>query len=108
MLPFDNFDLCIIGLQRWNVDDCNVDVEVKFSDGRRFGATFFTLLNLRSLFDKNKETGECAGGAYLWAADMILVEQLSIDVIRKAVVDLIENGQFIYAFTEFPLQTDAS
>jgi hypothetical protein len=51
----------------------NVDVEVRLSDGSRWSGTFFTIRNVRALFTKNRATGECANGLYLWAADMILV-----------------------------------
>ncbi len=52
------------------IDD-NVDVEVRFGSGEKYAATFFTLLNLQRLFEKNSRTGECKDGLYLWASDMI-------------------------------------
>jgi len=53
------------GLEGVDPADDNVDVEVTFDDGSRYAGTFFTLNNLRSLFEKNERTGECKGGLYL-------------------------------------------
>ena len=75
----------------------NVDVEVRDSSGR-WSATFFTLDNIRSLFEKNASTGECAGGLYLWAADMILVWTLDRATIEHTVADLRATGEFETAF----------
>jgi len=86
------------GRQAWDSSRDNVDVEVTFDDGRRFGATFFTLQNIEKLFHKNRTTGECAGGLYLWAANMILVRALSMEVIETTVRDLLQNEEFDAAF----------
>jgi hypothetical protein len=40
----------------------NVDVEVELADGSLWSATFFTLANIKALFEKNHRTGECGGG----------------------------------------------
>lgn len=72
------------------VKDGNVDVLVELNDGRRFGPTFFTIENLRSLMERGSVTGECAGGLYVWASDMIVVEVLSVDVIQRSIEALIE------------------
>ncbi|HJY78729.1 MAG TPA: hypothetical protein VKE95_18960 [Burkholderiales bacterium] len=90
----------VVGSRVWSAEDDNVDVEVLFPDGRRFGATFFTLKNLEKLFEKNKKTGECADGLYLWAANMVLVRDLSMGAIERAVDDLIENNELEQAFAE--------
>lgn len=62
-------------------------------NGKAYFATFFTLNNLRSLFDKNARTGECANGTYLWAADMIIVSELTDESIRRTIESLISNGE---------------
>jgi len=88
----------VIGAQVWDPVKDNVDVEVTLADGSRFGATFFTLTNVQRLFEKNRTTGECKAGLYLWAAQMILVERLTIEVIRTTVEDLLGSGEFHVAF----------
>ena len=83
-----------------NSTDDNVDVEVRLDNGKFYTATFFTLENVRSLLTRYKSTGECANGLYLWTVDMIIVENLSKETIRKTVDDLIESGEISSAFSE--------
>jgi hypothetical protein len=100
----EDFHVRVVGAQVWDPSIDNLDVEVTLIDGRRFGATFFTLQNVRQLFEKNRATGECLGGLYLWAANMILVETLTMDVIRKTVVDLLGSGELFSAFSRLDNQ----
>ena len=79
--------------------DNNIDVFVEFSDGSRYTATFFTLHNLNTLMREYELTGECAGGLYIWASDMIVVRELSPASIEQCVASLIENHEFEGAFT---------
>lgn len=79
-------------------DNDNVDVVVTLADGSRFIATFFTLRNVETLLDSYRRTGECAGGTYIWASNMILVRELNLDVVRRTVADLLETGEFSSAF----------
>lgn len=92
------FSYRVIGSQLWDPEQDNVDVEVELEGGQRYGATFFTLENLRHLFAKNKSTGECASGRYFWATNMIIVRQLLAADIERAISDLIKNGEFDTAF----------
>lgn len=92
--------IIITGEQKLDPDDDNVDVEVQFHNGTRYVATFFTLKNLQSLFDKNKRTGECAAGLYFYTPDMIVVEKLTPEVIRETICNLIQEGVFTSAFLQ--------
>jgi hypothetical protein len=76
-----------------DADDDNVDVLIDLEDGRLFSATFFTIKNLLTLMKAYGDTGECAGGTYVWAKDMIVVESISKEAIRQVVADLIESGE---------------
>ena len=78
----------------------NIDVVVEFASDRRFGATFFTVDNIRWLLDQYTKSGECAHGLYVWASDMIIIRRLSDDAIKTAVADLIQTGEFDKAFRE--------
>ncbi len=89
------FELLITS-DEFDIYDDNVDVEISL-DGDVYYATFFTLTNIKSLFKKNRNTGECRSGLYLWASDMILVETLSKDVIQHTVEDLITSGELYIA-----------
>jgi hypothetical protein len=88
-----SFSFRILDAQTWDINPDNVDVGIELSDGRQYWATFFTLQNIESLFQKNRRTGECAGGAYLWAVNMVIVENLELDTIRKSIEDLISTGE---------------
>jgi hypothetical protein len=91
------FTYRVLGCAPWNELDDNLDIQVTLSDGRRYAATFFTLRNLESLFEKNRMTGECAAGLYFWASDMILVEKLNHETISATIVDLISTGELASA-----------
>jgi hypothetical protein len=100
----DAYEIEILDHGSRNIEDDNVDVFVYFSDGRKFVATFFTLQNLKSIMTKDEGTGECAGGLYFWASDMIVVQKLDRDTIHKAVADLVKTGEFAKAFSgPYPL-----
>ena len=56
--------------------------------------TFFTLRNIEQVLSRYKESGECLFGKYFWAKDLIIVESLDFEVIRKVVWDLVESGEY--------------
>jgi len=89
----------------FNEQNDNVDVEITLVDGRKFAATFFTLNNIDSLFNKNKVTGECNDGLYFWASDMLLVKKINKVIINKVISDLIENDELESALTEIILKS---
>jgi hypothetical protein len=88
-----------------NPIDNNDDVHVYFPDGRQYAASFFTIENLRSLFRKNRCTGERASGTYLWSSGMIVVEQLTEEVVLATIDDLLAEGELDLAF-EGPFDDD--
>jgi hypothetical protein len=51
------------------------------------------------LTDKNRQTGECLSGAYFWASDMILIEEVSRPRIEEVVQHLIQEGELEAIFT---------
>ena len=73
----------------WDIADHNTDVAVTLSDGSRWIATFFTYQNVLSPAKKNQETGECLSGAYFWATEMILVDEVSSPRIEEIVHHLV-------------------
>ena len=87
------FDFRVLGCPTWDNQDDNVDVEIIVHSSTCYSATFFTVKNITSLFDKNRITGECVSGTYLWAANMILVKDLEIDTIRVTISDLLTSGE---------------
>ena len=73
--------------------DDNVDVRIELTDGRAFSVTFFTVSNLVTLVARWGKTGECANGLYVWAKNMIVVQEISQTVIRKVIQDLVETDE---------------
>lgn len=82
----------------WDSEDDNSDVIVTLDNGEKWVASFFTFRNIQTLREKNKSSGECMSGAYFWASDMIMVDELSRARIEAVVNDLIEEGEFENVF----------
>lgn len=72
--------------------DDNIDVEVALETGERFFPSFFTLANVTRLIRESAPNGV----GYLWAAQMIVVEQLSQDVVERCIEDLVQTGEIRY------------
>ena len=87
-----------VGEKELNPEDDNVDVEVRFPDGRRFAATVFSLRNLDALMLRWSKSGECGFGKYFWAARPIIVRKLTVEVIRELVEYLYRDGDLFQAF----------
>lgn len=83
----------------WITADDNTDVIVTLDDASRWVATFFSYANIHTLTEKNRRTGECLAGAYFWASDMILIDEVSRSRIEEVVHHLIQEGAFETVFT---------
>lgn len=86
----------------WNTEDANTDVIVTWEDGSRWVATFFSYNNVKTLIEKNKKTSECLSGAYFWASNMILADQVSRQRIEQIIEELLKTGEFEMVFTTLP------
>ncbi|QDX91506.1 hypothetical protein EEL31_16220 [Brevibacillus laterosporus] len=84
--------------KNYNIYDNNVDVMVTLSDRSKWVATFFTYENITTLQQKNEKTGENMKGAYLWASDMVLVDNVSRKRIEEIVDHLLKEDEFKYIF----------
>ena len=78
----------------WDPADDNTDVIATLEDGSRWVATFFSYANIWTLAEKNKRTGECLGGRYFWATDMVLVDEVSRTRIEEVVEHLVAEDEF--------------
>ena len=83
--------------------NCNVDVVARFPDGATYVATFFTIDNLRSLMQRWRTTGESGDGLYVWSTDMIVVEEVSEEIVARVIRELLANNDFDTAFSFCPL-----
>src|ERR1044072_720734 len=70
----------------------NVDVEVNFKTGERYGATIYTLENVASLMQQWRTTGDCRNGLYFAAPHVILVSELTSETILALIADLYKDG----------------
>ena len=84
----------------WDFLNENTDVIVKFNDGARWVASFFTYRNITKLAEKNKKTGECLNGKYFWASDMILVDEVNRERIEEIIQHLIDENEFRFIFKQ--------
>lgn len=85
----------------WDPSDEASDVVVTFADGRRWIASFVAYGHVPTLVARNRESGDNLGGRYLWASDLVLVDAISRDSIEAVVADLLRDGGFESAFTEY-------
>lgn len=83
----------------WSPIDANSDVKVTFADGTCWIATFFTYANIATLVANWRTTGECLHGTYLWASDMILIDEINRAQIEKVIAHLLETEEFTRVFT---------
>lgn len=76
----------------------NSDVIVRFADGSKAIATFYTYGNIEFLRQKNKESGECLNGKYFWASNMILVDKITRQTVGEIVNYLLSEDEFYLVF----------
>ena len=89
----------------WTPADDVTDVRVTLADGSRWLATFCTFSHLPTLRANCATTGECLGGKYLWASDLILIDDTSRASIDEVVRELIAVDELRSAFS--PEEDDA-
>lgn len=82
----------------WDELDTNTDVIVQFQDSSKWIASFFTFKNIGTLVEKNKQSGECLDGKYLWSSDMILVQKCNRNQIGEVVDHIIKENIFSVLF----------
>ncbi len=73
---------------------CNVDVEVRLTDGSRWSATVFTVAEVQRLMERRAQTGEAAGGRYFWCSDGLIVREPGIDNMTQAITGVLDEDDF--------------
>jgi hypothetical protein len=76
-----------------NINNDNIDVNVVLPNGEVYFGTLFTKDNIKYLMDKE-------GEHYSWATDMLVVKDLSIEKIYKALEELINADYLSQALTK--------
>lgn len=70
----------------------NIDFWIK-TDGKAYLGSATTTENIQSIMEKNKQTGECASGAYHWQTNVIILNQFTVECLVLAVTDIIEDEE---------------
>ncbi|CAG7643386.1 hypothetical protein [Actinacidiphila bryophytorum] len=73
---------------------CNVDVEVRLTDGSRWSATVFTVAEVQRLMERWAQTGEEAGGRYFWCSDGLIVREAGVVNMAEAISGALDEGDF--------------
>jgi hypothetical protein len=73
---------------------CNVDVEVRLTDGSRWSATVLTVAEVQRLMEKWAQTGEEAGGRYFWCSDGLMVREAGVANMTEAIRGVLDEGDF--------------
>ena len=84
---------------RWTPSDDVTDVIVTLADGSRWIASFCSFDHLATLRANCAASGENLGGRYLWASDLVLVDDTSRSSIEAIVRDLLANDELQSAFS---------
>ena len=91
----------------WQPRDDVTDAIVTLADGTRWVATSWAFAHVETLRRNCAASGECLGGKYLWASDLILVDDTSRPSIEAVVRDLLVSGELRSAFSECAVEDDA-
>src|SRR3989344_783844 len=86
-----NFRFNWTSSEPFNPRDETVEVRLTTRDGQEYSANFTAKGFIDPMFEKNKRTGECAKGTYFCMPNMILVEEISEENVRKTIDDLIDR-----------------
>ena len=83
----------------WTPADAVTDAIVTLADGTRWVASCCSFDHLATLRRNCVESGENLGGKYLWASDLILVDDTSRASLEAVVRDLLASGDLPHAFS---------
>jgi len=89
----------------WSPADDVTDAIVTFPDGTRWVGTFCAFAHIDRLRANCAASGECLGGKYLWASDLVLIDDTSRSSIEAVLRDLVDSGEYRSALSEV-LETD--
>ena len=84
----------------WTPADAVTDAIVTLDDGTRWVASCCSFAHLETLRANCAESGENLNGKYLWASDLVLVDDTSRASLEAVVRDLLARGELQNAFSE--------
>jgi len=82
--------------------EANDDEEVciTLEDGRQLYCWFFTLGKIKTIMMRHRLSGESNKGTYFWATNMIIIDEISKDLMESTLKKLIDEEQDISMFDE--------
>lgn len=67
--------------------DDNIDLNIILPNGCVFFSTFFTILNIKNLIERDN-------ALYFWSTDMLIVKDLKKETIKNVIFNMIDDGYF--------------
>ena len=84
----------------WQPGNDVTDAIVTLTDGSRWVGTFCAFTHIAELRSNCAVNGECLGGRYLWASDLILVDDTSRSSLEAIIGDLLATGELQAAMSQ--------
>ena len=73
-----------------DIEQQNIDFWLIIGD-KTFLGSAFTLANIQYLMTKDNITGESAFGTYFWASDMIILKEMTVECLVKAIRNILND-----------------
>jgi len=70
-----------------------VEVILILEDGQEYTSDFITRKKIEEVFEENKQTGYCADGTYYCRPNMIIVDEITEETIKKTIDDLASTSK---------------
>ncbi|MBJ9722572.1 hypothetical protein I5515_12245 [Acinetobacter calcoaceticus] len=77
-------------LDSFDVVQQNIDFNITV-DNIKYAGTAVTLKNIEYLMKKFRATGDSHFGCYFWQSNMLILEEMSIDCLRDALLDIVKD-----------------
>ncbi|NAS01482.1 hypothetical protein Ahae11616_01825 [Acinetobacter haemolyticus] len=72
------------------VEEQNIDFWLTVN-GKTFSGSAFALANIQYLMTKDNRMGESAFGSYFGCADMLILKEMTVECLVKAIKDILNN-----------------
>lgn len=83
----------------------NIDFWIQI-EGKTYWGSAITTENIQYLMEKDKQTGECASGAYHWQSNAIILKDFTVECLALAVEDIIQENLLDSIFYLIPDDED--
>lgn len=101
-LTLDWINMDWANIEPYDLKNEMLEVRLTTRGGQDYVANFTTQKFIDDIFRKNKKTGECLSGTYFCMPDnMVIVDELTNDNIKKTIDDLIDKKEIECYFKIF-------